>query len=102
MRITTLQNVYFIVLLGALNVRASAKNLVVASYNLWNVMFQWDVRKHFIAEMVGFGRCKKLKTFCIAIGLSLHYNIHMLARLQIIDKVVSKQTSHIYEFYLPL
>ena len=26
--------------------------LRVATFNLWNVMFQWDVRKHKIAQMV--------------------------------------------------
>lgn len=26
--------------------------MTVATYNLWNVMFQWDVRKYRIADMV--------------------------------------------------
>ena len=38
--------------LKTLNNGVSAKNLVVASYNLWNVMFQWETRKHYIADMV--------------------------------------------------
>ena len=29
-------------------------DLTVASYNIWNVMFHWEVRKLFIAEMVGY------------------------------------------------
>ena len=28
------------------------KTVTIASYNIWNVMFQWDTRKQFIAEMV--------------------------------------------------
>ena len=28
------------------------KTLTVASYNIWNVMFQWDTRKQYIAKMV--------------------------------------------------
>ena len=38
--------------LKTLNSGVLAKNLVVASYNLWNVMFQWETRKHYIADMV--------------------------------------------------
>ena len=38
--------------LAKLNTEVSAKNLVVATYNLWNVMFQWDSRKYYIADMV--------------------------------------------------
>ena len=30
------------------------KIISVASYNIWNVMFQWDTRKQYIAEMVRF------------------------------------------------
>lgn len=41
--------IQFLVLL---NIRVAAKNLVVATYNLWNVMFQWDSRKYYIADMV--------------------------------------------------
>ena len=29
-------------------------DLTVASFNIWNVMFHWEVRKLFIAEMVGY------------------------------------------------
>ena len=50
-----MQNLCFIFVLAAIKIEVSAKkNLVVASYNLWNVMFQWNVRKYIIAEMVGF------------------------------------------------
>lgn len=28
------------------------KVITVASYNIWNVMFQWETRKQYIAEMV--------------------------------------------------
>lgn len=28
------------------------KIVTVANYNIWNVMFQWETRKQFIAEMV--------------------------------------------------
>ncbi|CAB3983156.1 Hypothetical predicted protein [Paramuricea clavata] len=38
--------------LAKLNTEVSAKNLVVATYNLWNVMFQWDSRKYYIADMI--------------------------------------------------
>ena len=38
--------------LAVINTGVSAKTLVVATYNLWNVMFQWDSRKHYIADMV--------------------------------------------------
>jgi hypothetical protein len=40
---------------ATLNTGVSAKNLVVATYNLWNVMFQWDSRQHYIADMVRNG-----------------------------------------------
>ena len=30
----------------------SYKTVTVATYNIWNIMFQWDVRKYRIAEMV--------------------------------------------------
>lgn len=33
--------------------RVSAYKIVkVANYNIWNVMFQWETRKYFIAEMI--------------------------------------------------
>ena len=37
--------------------------LTIATYNLWNVMFNWDVRKYRIAQMV---MCLQLYTefFC--------------------------------------
>ena len=38
--------------LATINNAVLAKNLVVATYNLWNVMFQWDSRKYYIAYMV--------------------------------------------------
>ena len=31
----------------------AATTIKVGTYNLWNVMFNWNVRKHYIAELVG-------------------------------------------------
>ena len=41
------------------------KIITVASYNIWNVMFQWETRKQYIAEMVSINDLKNsLQFFC--------------------------------------
>ena len=40
--------------MSVLWVGSGAVSITVGTYNLWNVMFNWDVRKHHIAEMVSF------------------------------------------------
>lgn len=60
MRTIKLKYCYILAVLLATFGVISAKNLVVASYNLWNVMFQWHVRKHFIAEKVRYVIKKEL------------------------------------------
>ena len=39
-----------------------ATELKVATYNLWNIMFNWNIRKHYIADMV-----------CMVIGIDAVY-----------------------------
>ena len=40
-------------LLYALDIRRSSENtLRIASYNIWNLMFHWNVRKQYMAKLV--------------------------------------------------
>ena len=44
----------FLVAFAHIGVSLDQDILVVATYNLWNVMFNWDVRKLRIVQMVRF------------------------------------------------
>ena len=41
------------------------KIITVASYNIWNVMFQWETRKQYIAEMVSINDLKNSLQFLV-------------------------------------
>ena len=41
------------------------KIITVASYNIWNVMFQWETRKQYIAEMVSINDLKNSLQFFV-------------------------------------
>ena len=51
------------------------KIITVASYNIWNVMFQWETRKQYIAEMVSINDLKNSLQFFVTHGTESYFFI---------------------------
>lgn len=69
-------------------------HVVVATYNLWNVMYQWEIRKLYIAEMIQ-------KTEADIIGFQDVRAIFDLTHSQI-DELQFLLPEYKYKQYLPL
>lgn len=50
------------------------KIITVASYNIWNVMFQWETRKQYIAEMVSINDLKNSLQFFVTHGTESYFS----------------------------
>ncbi|XP_011660953.2 uncharacterized protein LOC100889507 [Strongylocentrotus purpuratus] len=48
----TMTRMVLLLLLVCVMGGAGSVSITVGTYNIWNVMFNWDVRKHHIAEMI--------------------------------------------------
>lgn len=80
-RMTTINFTNFVLIVSTLHGGFLADRLVsgkkiitVASYNIWNVMFQWETRKQYVAEMVSINDLKNSLQFFVTHGTESYFS----------------------------